>query len=211
MFWKSFLLAWLSKLHSKCPKERLEEVFVFEGTLFFTVLENNENFSRLFVGRFLTRLSKPHSTCSLEQFRDEFFQWNLFKFSFSRTLTENAASLWQNFLGLLAILFRQVWNCFLLILKNRLSECLFSRKDFFNRFRHWLEKNCASVDYFWTWFSKLISMWTEKNIERKRNFSEKNFLILCESWAKIFRLLVGRIFDVIFKNAFYESRETLSG
>ena len=45
----------------------------------------------------------------------------------------------------------------------------------------------------------------------KEKFQKKNVSILCESWAKIFRLLVERNFDVIFKNTFYESRETLSG
>ena len=76
-------------------------------------------------------------------------------------------------------------------------------------FGNGLKKIRASFKLFWTGLLKLISTWTEVHFEYKK--LRKLFLfILFGFYAKFFRLLVEKFFDVIFKIAFYGSRETLS-
>ena len=70
----------------------------------------------------------------------------------------------------------------------------------------------TSVEHIYTGFSKLISTWTELHFEFKWNLTEKtNFFYHFRTLVEKFSEFGPKTFDVIFKNTFYESRETLSG
>ena len=62
-----------------------------------------------------------------------------------------------------------------------------------------MKKLWASVEHFWTWFSKLISRWTEVHFEWKRNFRRKEHFIPFSFWAKIFQLLVEKFLTWFLK------------
>ena len=156
--------------------------------------------------KFPTGLSKLLATFPEEHSGDKFIFWEtLFSFESSRTLKEKFSPIWQNNFGLLCILFRQdCKNWLLLVLESNLKQSFFLEKKYsLLVLGHWLKKLWASVEHFWTWFSKLISTWTEVHFEFGRDLREKYFFFVTFGfWSKSFWLDFQTCIPRVQRNTF---------